>query len=104
MRPPLPGEPIHPERAMHTVTTFRNKRQVRLSAPASWSIRFGDAVYTLRYDGERWSYQRGEETPDLTVETTPEEWINFLLADREGRRRLAPSLRLSGPPEQIAEF
>jgi hypothetical protein len=53
--------------------------------------RFGDdRSYTLRFDGQRWSRQRGEAVADVVVETSPEGWVRFLAADR---RRAAPLAR-----------
>jgi hypothetical protein len=106
LRPPLPGEPVHPERAMQTITTFRNKRGVRLPRPAAWVVRFiGDGAYTLRFDGERWSYALGETAPDVLVEATAQDWVNFLLAtSREDRRRLAEQIAVDGDAEQVAAF
>jgi DNA-binding HxlR family transcriptional regulator len=96
MRPPLPGEPVHAERAMQTITTFRNKRNIRLPRPAAWVV---------RYDGERWSYERGEaEHPDVLIESTPEAWVDFLLAERDDRPRLAQRLTIDGDPEQVRAF
>jgi len=105
MRPPLPGEPVHPERAMQTVTIFRNRRRVRLPAPAAWTIRFlGADSYTLHFDGERWSYERGEAEPDVIVEATPDAWVNFLLAGRADRQRLAAQLTVHGDREHLDAF
>ncbi|MGH2589115.1 MAG: winged helix-turn-helix transcriptional regulator [Dehalococcoidia bacterium] len=105
MRPPLPGEPVHPERAMQTVMIFRNRRRIRLPAPAAWTIRFlGADSYTLRFDGERWSYERGEVEPDVIVEATPDAWVNFLLAGRADRQRLVTHLAVQGDPEQVEVF
>lgn len=106
MRPPLPGEPVHGERAMQTITTFRNKRNVRLPRPATWVVRFdGEGTYTLRFDGEHWSYQRGEsDQPDILIESTPEAWVDFLLAERDQRRRLAEQFTVTGDPDHVAAF
>lgn len=106
MRPPLPGEPVHPERAMQTVTTFRNRRGICISRPAAWLIRFtGESAYTLRYDGERWSYERAEtDGPDVLVEATPEAWVEFLLAEAPDRRRRLDALRIMGEPDRLEEF
>jgi len=105
IRPPLPGEPVHPERALQTMTIFRNRRNVRLQRPARWSVRFaGDGVYTLVYDGARWSYHAGEEAADLVVETTPEDWVNFLLAPAAERAARARSLVISGDETRLADF
>ena len=105
-RPPLPGEPVHPERAMHTMATLRNKWGVRLSRPAAWAIRFAaNGSYTLRFDGERWSYEGGE-APEaaVVVETTPDAWVTFLLSPAVERPRLAEALHVTGDPDQVGEF
>ncbi|MGD9894038.1 MAG: winged helix-turn-helix transcriptional regulator [Dehalococcoidia bacterium] len=105
LRPPLPGEPVHAERAMQTITTFRNRRGIRLPRPATWVIRFaGTGVYSLHYDGNRWFYEHGEATPDVLIEATPETWVNFLLAEREERRRLADHFTIDGDPEHVRAF
>ena len=106
MRPPLPGEPVHPERAMQTSVLYRNKRRIRLPHPAAWTVRFAGAdSYTLRFNGERWSYERGEaDAPDVLIEATPEAFVHFLLAEPEDRRRRAQDINVSGDPEQVARF
>ena len=106
MRPPLPGEPVHPERAMQTVTTFRNRRGIRLARPATWVVRFtGDSTYTLRFDGERWSYEHAAvEQAHVVVEATPEAWVAFLLARVSDRRRCLDALSVEGDPERVSEF
>ena len=38
LRQPLTGETVHPERAMQTTVLYRNKRRIRLPAPAAWTI------------------------------------------------------------------
>jgi DNA-binding HxlR family transcriptional regulator len=106
MRPPLPGEPVHPERAMQTSVLYRNKRRIRLPHPVAWTVRFtGADAYTLRFNGERWSYERGEAaSPDVLIEATPEAFVHFLLAEREERRRRARDIAVTGDPEQVALF
>ena len=106
MRPPLPGEPILSERALQTMTTFRNNRGIHMPRPVAWVVRFtGDSAYTVRYDGAHWSYAPGEaERPDVLVEATPEAWVQFLLAERADRRRRAEQLTVTGDPEQVTAF
>jgi DNA-binding HxlR family transcriptional regulator len=106
MRPPLAGEPVHPERAMQTTVLYRNKRRIRLPGPAAWAVRFaGELPYTLRYNGERWSWERGEpEHPDIVIETTTAAFVNFIIADRDERPRYADALTVTGDPEQVAAF
>jgi DNA-binding HxlR family transcriptional regulator len=106
MRPPLPGEPVHPERAMQTSVLYRNKRRIRLPHPVAWTVRFtGDDAYTLRFTGERWSYERGAvDAPDVLIEATPEAFVNFLLADQEERPHRARDISVTGDREQVAVF
>jgi hypothetical protein len=49
-----------------------------------WVIHFGeDRSYTIRFDGTRWSRQRGAASADVTVQASPPEWVKFLSADVE---------------------
>jgi DNA-binding HxlR family transcriptional regulator len=103
--PPRPGEAIHPGRMLDGVVTYLDQRGVRLSRPVAWLLRFGgDRVYVLRFDGERWSRQRGEAAADVTVTTSPEEWVGFLAADRDARRRWLRNARADGAPDRIDEL
>jgi DNA-binding HxlR family transcriptional regulator len=109
MRPPLPDEPVHPERAVVTMVTFRNHRGVHLSGPAVWLLRFpGWGSYTIRYDGARWTYERGDlaadERPDVTVDATPLDFVNFIVAARRDRAARLSALTLTGAPEAVAGF
>ena len=63
-----------------------------------------DRSYTIRFDGERWSRQRGEAVADVVVETSPEGWVAFLAADRAGRRRWLRESGAEGRPERIEEL
>jgi len=103
--PPRPGEPIHPGKALDGVVRYLDLRGVRLSRPAAWLLRFGgERAYVLRFDGERWSRQRGEAAADVTVTTSPEEWVGFLAADRDARRRWLRKARAVGAPDRIDEL
>ena len=104
LRPPLTGEVIHPGRAIDVFLTYLNRRGVRLAQPVTWVVRLGgDRAYTIRFDGERWSRQRGEASADVTIETTPEEWVAFLTASPTERRAWLSEARVAGTPEQIEE-
>jgi DNA-binding HxlR family transcriptional regulator len=103
--PPRPGEAIHPGRAMDGVVRYLEHRGVRPARPVAWVVRFaGDRSYTIRFDGERWSRQRGEAAADVAVETSPEGWVRFLAADRDGRRRWLDESAAKGTPERIDEL
>jgi DNA-binding HxlR family transcriptional regulator len=103
--PPRRGEAFHPGRAMDGVVRYLERRGVRPPRSAAWVVRFtGDRSYTLRFDGRRWSRQRGEAAADVVVETSPEGWVKFLAADREGRRRWLDRSRVKGTPSRIREL
>lgn len=106
MRPPLPGEVVRPESAMATLTASLNKRGRKLSQPRTWLLHFKPGgPYTLSFDGDHWSAKEGgEETADVTVTTSPEEWVTFLAVKRSERNRLAQVLRIDGTPERVEEF
>jgi len=102
---PRPGEAFHPGRAMDGVTRYLERRSVRPGRPVAWVVRFaGDRSYTIRFDGQRWSRRRGEADADVVVETSPEGWVRFLAADREGRRRWLEKSRAKGSPKRIDEL
>jgi DNA-binding HxlR family transcriptional regulator len=102
---PRPGEAIHPGRAVDAVVRYLERRDAHPARPAAWVLRFGeDRNYTIRFDGERWSRQRGETAADVVVETSPERWVKFLSADRQGRRRWLDDSRAKGTPKRIEEL
>lgn len=106
MRPPLPGEVVHPDLAIGTTTSSLNRRGRKLSQPATWLIRFvpgGD--YTLSFDGERWSTKSGEDAnADVRLVTKSEAWATFLSVKREERGQLAQAMQIEGTPERVQEF
>src|SRR5215467_8829354 len=58
---PRRGEAIHPGRVIDGITRYLERRRVRPPRPVGWVVRFAvDRAYTIRFDGERWSRQRGE--------------------------------------------
>jgi len=102
---PRPGEAIHPGRVMDGVVRYLERRSVRPTHPVAWVVRFGgERSYTIRFDGQRWSRQRGEATADVVVDTSPEGWVKFLAADRAGRRRWLARSRTKGTPRRVEEL
>ena len=102
---PRPGEAIHPGRAVDAAVRYLERRGAGPARPSAWVVRFGDdRSYTIRFDGERWSRQRGESASDVAIETTPERWVKFLAADRDGRRRWLDASRPKGSPKRLEEF
>ncbi len=73
---PRHGEAIHPGRAIDAAVRYLNRRRVRAERHVAWVIHFGeDRSYTIRFDGTRWSRQRGAASADVTVQTSPPEWV-----------------------------
>ena len=106
MQPPLPGEAVHPEMAMGTLTTSLNKRGRKLIQPATWLFQFTPGgPYYLSFDGKNWSAKAGEkENPEITVTTSPESWATFLAVERNERNRLVKTMQIDGVPERVKEF
>jgi DNA-binding HxlR family transcriptional regulator len=103
--PPRGGEAIHPGRAMDAVVRYLAHRRPRGAGRTTWVFRFGDdRSYTIRFDGARWTRQRGEAAADVIVETSPDEWVKFLSADVEGRRRWLRKRRAKGARQRLDEL
>ena len=104
MRPPLPGEPLNPGRVTGAVVMYLNQRSVRPARPITWCVRFADGrAYTVRF-ADRWSIQRGESPADVTVDTSPEQWVAYLMAAPEDRVNLVGSLAVQGQAAAVQEF
>ncbi|HYB70723.1 MAG TPA: helix-turn-helix domain-containing protein [Candidatus Bathyarchaeia archaeon] len=102
---PRPGEAIHPGRAMDAVVRYLERRGARPPRPATWAVRLDKGQsYTIRWDGERWSRQRGEAPADVVVRTSLRGWVRFLAADGRGRRRWLAAARLAGATDRVEEL
>ena len=102
---PRADEVIHPGRAIDATVRYLDHRHVRAARPTAWVIRFGDdRSYTIRFDGARWSRQRGDAPSDVTVQTSPADWVKFLSADVEGRRRWLRKRRATGTRQRLDEL
>jgi DNA-binding HxlR family transcriptional regulator len=105
MRPPLPGEVVHPDLLMRSLTSSLNKRGKRLPRPAKWLMRFPQTQYALTFDEDNWSNCREDDpVSDLKITTTPEVWATVFTAPRTERSRLAAAIRVDGAPDRIEEF
>ena len=103
--PPRRGEAIHPGRAMDAIVRYLAHRRPRGTRRTSWVFRFGeDRSYTIRFDGARWTRQRGEAAADVIVQTSPDEWVKCLSADVEGRRRWLRQQRAAGTRQRLDEL
>jgi len=105
MRPPSPGEVVHPELLMSGYTSSLNRRGKRLAKAARWSIRFPLVAYTVSFDKDQWSQHKGEEPgADLIITVTPEIWGTLTTVARNERGRLLREMKIEGAAERIAEF
>jgi DNA-binding MarR family transcriptional regulator len=105
MRPPAPGEVVNPELMMRGLTRTLNNKQVRLTGPATWLMKFPRSAYALCYDGERWT-SREEDTSDaeVVITTTPENWARVSTLGRSERQGLLKTMHIKGREERVSEF
>ena len=105
LRPPLYDEAVHPRHVISTLTFFLNKHPLTRREPASWVFRFpGNQAYTIRFAGERWVYNQGEEEADIQVETTPEALAMLITAGPEESGALVDRLDIEGKAARVEEF
>jgi DNA-binding HxlR family transcriptional regulator len=106
MRPPVPGETVHPDLLIRSLVTSLNKSGRHLSQPVKWLMRFPDRLYCLSFDQAGWSGSRTEEdaAADLKISTTPEYWAALFTAPKADRCRLARDIQIHGEPKRINEF
>ena len=106
MRSPLPGEVVHPDLAINTLAASLNDRNKKLAESRNWFFNFtNNSAHTLSYDGDAWiAREEAAEEPDVTISISPEAWTTFLTARKDERMKLAPTLHITGAPEQIKEF
>jgi DNA-binding HxlR family transcriptional regulator len=103
--PPRGEEAIHPGRTMDTMVRYLAHRRPRRAGRTTWVFRFGDdRSYTIRFDGARWTRQRGAAAADVIVQTSPDEWVDFLTEDVEGRRRWLRKRRAKGTRQRLDEL
>ena len=108
LRPPRPGEAVHPGRATDAFITYLNQRHVRPSRQVAWAVHFpGDRTYLIRFNGAGWSRERVEdatEDVDVRVDTTPEAWVAFLTSAPEERRRWLAESGAEGSADNLDEL
>jgi DNA-binding HxlR family transcriptional regulator len=103
--PPRRGEAIHPGQTIDATVRYLAHHQPRATRRIAWAFCFGDdRSYTIRFNGARWTRQRGEAAADVVVQTSPEEWVKFLSADFEGRRRWLRKRGARGTRQRLDEL
>ena len=59
----------------------------------------------MSFDGDEWSAEEGEnESAEVTVRTSPEEWATLLAVKGSESDKLAQDLRIEGSAGNIQEF
>lgn len=107
MRPPMPGEVVHPDLMMRGLTYSLNKRGRRPSKNTKWAMRFPQAAFLLSFNEKGWSSSRQDDSiadAELTITTTPENWATVFSVPRAERGRLSQLLQIEGPRDKAAEF
>lgn len=105
MRPPIPGEVVHPDLLMRSLTSSLNKKGKLLPRPAKWLMQFPQTQYSLSFNDKNWSSSREEDpNSDLKITTTPEIWATVFTAPRSERTRLAKAIQIDGAQDRIEEF
>lgn len=105
MRPPLPGEVVHPDLLVNSLVKSLNKAEKRLPGDRRWAIRFPQGVYIVSYCDDAWSECRGEEEKaDLTIATTPETWAALATVPRNERGRVVDAMEIRGTRGRVKEF
>jgi DNA-binding HxlR family transcriptional regulator len=105
LRPPLPGEPVQPAHATVPFIGYWNRRGLRPTDSVVWALHFEPGhPYTIRFDGEAWSFERSESPADLTITVSPERWVALLTAPYDERMNHAHALQFEGASDRVTEF
>lgn len=108
MRAPFPGEEISPARMMISFRGYLVTKRVKLPAPATWHINFGEGRrYSLRFDGRHWHQSeppQPERGADVVVETTAEAWASVFVQDGRQLDERIGALAPTGSADAVAAF
>jgi len=97
MRPPFPGEVIHPDLLMMALTVSLNRRGKVLRAPTTWKFQFPQVDYLLTFDGVVWkSSLADDEDAAVRIKTTPEAWATLSTLPRSARREALGKMVIEG--------
>lgn len=97
LRPPEPGEPVHPEHLLWALQAMLEDAGVSIS-PARWLVRVaGGDAYVLAFDGHHWALSRGAtDDADVTITTTRDGLARFLASPPGTRDPEQPGLEITG--------
>lgn len=105
-RPPLPGEPVHPEHLLKALRLVLGRSRLP-SSELTWQICFTDGgEYTLAFDGTTWAVHDHVVTdaPDVVVRSTRDEWARFVLSPPDQRTTTINALEITGNKREIDRF
>lgn len=106
-RPPLPGEPVHPEHLLWALQV-QLERAGAAGAPACWLVRvLDDGSYVLANAGGGWSLADtagSDIDADVVVTATRAALARFLTTPPPARAPAAPDLEITGPREAVQAF
>jgi DNA-binding HxlR family transcriptional regulator len=102
LRPPEPGERVHPEHVLSALQVMLEHAGVAIS-PVRWLFRLttGDP-YVLAFDGHQWGISRGETSDaDVTVTATRDALARFLTSPPDDRTINQPDLTVVGSRDAV---
>ena len=106
-RYPLEGEEAaHPEHLMAGLPVALNEGAPKPAGARAWRFEFRDpeSSFSLAFDGERWSLDSTDRSPDVVVSTSPRALAEFVTRPPAKRRLPTPEIGLSGRANRVAEL
>lgn len=102
-RPPLPGERIHPEHLMKGVVVALNDGGFSPPSPVTWTVRFADSEYSMRFTGEGWELVSAVPEADVTITTTLSAWAEMLMSTARDAARPV-EMQVEGDVRKVEQF
>jgi DNA-binding HxlR family transcriptional regulator len=99
-------EAAHPEHLMAGVPVALNEGAPKPRGARAWLFEFRDpeSSFVLAFDGERWSLDGTDRSPDVVVSTSPRALAEFVTRPPAKRRLPTRDIRLSGAEDRVAEL
>lgn len=69
----------------------------------TWTIRFPEADYTMRYGGRRWELVSSRTAADVTITTTPATWAQLLMSTTPDKP-IPTDLEIEGDSDKVEQF
>jgi DNA-binding HxlR family transcriptional regulator len=101
VRPLLPDEEVRPGRILDSLRGYLITARVRPARPLLLAFSFGDGkARGLRFDGRRWMREPEVEGADVTITTTPAQWVDLLATHPADPLAM---IAVEGEPDAVAE-